>query len=107
MSKVFREGKFLCLYSTEEEYIKEIEERRRLDMEEGKSFLQECRRKKANGKISEDFSETEENDSETPSQEMFSEEDDRKFEQELPEWRDKENKLIDELESMDESKDKK
>jgi hypothetical protein len=103
MSKVFREGKFLCLYSTEEEYIKEIEERERLFREE----IEEYKREKANGKISEHFSETDENDRESPSQEQFSEEDDRRFEQELPEWRDKENKLIDELEAMDKNKDKK
>ena len=103
MSKITREGNFWVLYSTEEEYINDIKERERLFREE----IEEYEREKANGKISEHFSETDENDSETPFQEMFSEEDDRKFEQELPEWRDKENKLIDELESMDKNKDKK
>ena len=104
MSKRIKLGKNLWgILKTEEEYINDIKERERLFREE----IEEYEREKANGKISEHFSETEENDSETPFQEMFSEEDDRKFEQELPEWRDKENKLIDELESMDKNKDKK
>ena len=104
MSKRIKLGKNLWgILKTEEEYINDIKERERLFREE----IEEYEREKANGKISEHFSETDENDSETPFQEMFSEEDDRKFEQELPEWRDKENKLIDELESMDKNKDKK
>ena len=106
MSKVFREGKFLCLYSTKED-LEQEEKEREWERKESLRLFEEYKQAKARGEFSGYFSEYEENYSETPSQKMFSEEDDRKFEQELPEWRDKENKLIDELESMDKNKDKK
>ena len=100
MSKRIKVCKFWVRITTYEELRQERKEYERLFREE----IEEYEREKANGKISEHFSETDENDRESPSQEQFSEEDDRKFEQELPEWRDKENKLIEELESMDKNK---
>ena len=98
MDKKIKIGNNWVKISTYEDIRQELEDNRRAF----EATIEEYKRLKANGELDDLYEDADDNG--IASQEIFSEDEQQKFEKELPKWSRKESELIEKLEDEDKNK---